>query len=174
MRYSSQDFEGISVRGRVAFSIHCLLKAIQDKGNLHKEEFYLLFEALKSYSSLELVDDWLYRTAEYIPGTLVATKDYSDEDFEFLDKHGFHELKKLYSKLDREVLLIIDTIFEMGTIELYGALSPPGRESLRCIDVLFGLLKKMEVEPVSIEPFRRFTYFSHDGYGGKFEMVLDY
>lgn len=158
-------FENISIRGRMAYMI-CSFEKVLLYYNCNKEEWKGLVEKLWLYTSTELLDDWMYEIAEYMPNSVLED---SFDGAEFISESEFIHLKKLYRKTNSDVLFFLKNIFECGTCDLYSKLCDYSPNTIRCVQQSLDVLKKLNIELVDMKLFKKYLYNDCDGWGTPFE-----
>ena len=153
----------ISIRGRVAFSLCCLNTLIK-KFKLDDLEWEFLFEKLWQYTSTKYLDEWHMEFAEYIPETIMHYDKYDKNDFEYVTDDLFNRLRILYSELNEDVKEIINLVFYMGTIELYGKVQKRGK-SFEYFEEIIRLMIKYKVSLPRISQFEKYEFDKGDGWG---------
>jgi hypothetical protein len=163
------NLELISVRGRVAIGIQSLLNAIECY-DYYYEDWNYLIEQLSKYTITKQLDEWHEITAEYIPSTLNKMDTYIESEFDFLSENNFWELKENYKKSNDICLKIVDSIFEVGTINLYGSLVDNGKQSLDELVDIISLLGKNKIRTPNIEKYLIYSFAECDGWGIPFKF----
>lgn len=160
-----KDLEVISIRGRMAYVI-CLFERVIIYYNYDKQDWVKVLEKLWEYTSVEYLDDWMYEFAEYLPESILED---SLDDFEFLTTEEYEHLYKLYNESSTDVCHFIKLMFELGSIDLYSKLVDNSPNTLEKIEEAVALLKGNEIEIISIEPFKQYSFKERNGWGEKFE-----
>jgi len=169
--FNASDFHNISIRGRVAFSIHCLNAAIRHF-NMEELPWSFLLHKLWSFTTIQHLDDWHEATAEVIPSA-VEHDEYTP-DFRFTSKEEFDGLLNLYHQVNKGTKEIINLVFYIGTCELYGKVSRGGM-SLEYMRSLFKIMNKNNIPLPDIGAFKKFSFEENNGWGKNFtqeEIVL--
>lgn len=159
-----EDFKNISIRGRVAYGIACLERALLVY-HCQNSMWNSVLEKLWSYTSVKYLDDWYYEIAEYLPDSISETTEYISSEFEFLSEEQFNDLKILYGESNIIIEKLFRLIFEMGTIDIYGKLE---KHSMNTLDKLGEILKIMNIANIElpeIQFFLKYRYEDNNGWG---------
>lgn len=160
-----KDLEAISIRGRMAYVI-CLFERVLIYYNYDKQDWVKVLEKLWEYTSVEYLDDWMYEFAEYLPESILED---SLDDFEFITREEYEHLHKLYNASSTDVLHFIKLMFEIGSIDLYSKLVDNSPNTLEKIEEAVELLKENEIDNISIEPFKQYSFKERNGWGERFD-----
>lgn len=162
---SIEKLNKISIRGRVAYGIICLERAIAHFG-FDKYDWSYLLNLLWSitYSKLGV---WHYPLAECTGRSIINDEEYL-EDLDFLTKEKFWELNKLYKNANSTVLKIIDLIFEISTRDLYSSIANNSQDTLGYLIEIIELMEQNNIPLPDVELFERFPIAEGDGWGREF------
>ncbi|MGB3513539.1 MAG: hypothetical protein WBA93_30880 [Microcoleaceae cyanobacterium] len=162
-----EKFRDISIRGRIAYMLLCL-EALLKKNNDTRQGWDYLLEKFWMYTNIEFLDDWQDIAAELLPDSIEEVSDFESGEFEYLDKENFYSIKLLYSKINEEHSELIETIYFMGTLELFGALVNNGEQSLKYLKKAHTLFKKNQIKFPAISSVSRFNFYKNNGWGEPF------
>lgn len=160
-----KDLEAISIRGRMAYVI-CQFERVLIYYNYDKQDWIKVLEKLWEYTSVEYLDDWMYEFAEYLPESILED---SFDDFEFITTEEYEHLYKLYNESSTDVCCFIKLMFELGSIDLYSKLVDNSPNTLEKIEEVIELLKENEIDNISIEPFKQYSFKERNGWGERFD-----
>lgn len=164
----TNDFKGISIRGRVAYAICCFENAIM-YFNYSISDWGLILEQLWSYTKMEFFDDWHYSTAEFLPESILEFNTDKKDNFECITEEQFAILHKLYNKSSNIILHIIGFIFEIGISEFYGRLDNYGQKTLENLEILVNYMMSWNVPLPDINRFKSLSYEDGNGWGAEFD-----
>ena len=164
-------FEGISVRGRVAYAICCLEHALLRSGH-RTEEWKWILDLLWNYTSTNDFAQWHYDVAECIPRVISSHEDFCSKDFEFLNSERFSDLRGLYDKCDPFLRQMVDCIFDIGTVELYGGLANRGAHTLIELEKLLDIMNSHGFKLPEISIFEHLVFQVDGGWGAKFDSKI--
>jgi hypothetical protein len=158
----------VSVRGRVAFSICCLETAI-----LHfvaeSESWRFLLDELWKYTTESRLDRWQEIIAEYTPSVILDQEHFSDGDFEFIDEQLFNRLHRLYSQHESVLSELVDLVFDVGTIELFGSIDGFGQESLNQACRVMEKVQAIGLRLPELDRFATYSRLERRGWGNPFD-----
>lgn len=157
--------KNISIRGRMAYLI-CLFERLLLYYNYDKDEWRNILEKLWKYTSIELLDDWMYKIAEYMPNSILED---TMDDAEYITEDEFKHLNKVYGKTIQEVLLFLQIIFECGTCEIYSKLCDNSPNTIIKVEEGIHILKMNNIALVDIKNFEKYKYSECDGWGEQFD-----
>ncbi|HEY9009344.1 MAG TPA: hypothetical protein VIM75_24575 [Ohtaekwangia sp.] len=161
----SQEFTNISIRGRVAFAILCLEKAIIHFGfDIYDWSFVL--NLLWSITNTKL-GSWHYPLAECTGRSIINDEGHLD-DLEFLTKEKFWELNKLYKNANHAILRMIDLIFEISTRDLYASIVNASPDTLKYLQEIIDMMNQNEIPLPDAKLFQKFPITENEGWGREF------
>lgn len=164
----SKKFINISIRGRVAFAILCLEKAIAHFG-FEKYDWTFILNQLWSITNTKL-GSWHYPLAECTGRSIINDTEFLD-DLEFLTEEKFWELNKLYKKSNMIILRMIDLIFEISTRDLYSSISHGSPDTLNYLQEIIDLMEQNNISLPEIKLFEKFPITENDGWGREFKRA---
>ncbi len=159
-------FINISLRARVAFAILCLENAI-DHFDLPKNKWQIVLKKLWELTSMKYVDEWLYSVSKIMYSSILEDN-YSEEWKQYLSISEYMQLRELYLTTPNLIFEILDYIFEIGTIDMYGAILDNSKETLKLLKQLIMLISKENIILPNVEPFAKFSIAENDGWGREF------
>lgn len=163
------DLRDISIRGRVAFSICCLNSIVRALNYSHLDWSFLL-NKLWVYTSAEYLDDWEDMGAEIKPDTIMYYEKYEPADFEIISKEDYDRLRSVYQVVDSRVLKIVDLIFYIGTIDLYGKVLKEGK-SLEYLQRIIAIMEESGSPLPNLELFEDYKFELEEGWGARFTVI---
>lgn len=164
-----EKFKNISIKGRVAYGISCLERALICYSCTLKNWEWVL-EKIWEFTSIEYLDDWFYEMAEFLPDSLLEDNEYIPEEFEYITEKQFYILLELYQKESNQVInQIFNLIFEMGTFDLYSRLENYSPNTLICLEKINNIMVLNNIELPSVANFIRYSYYENKGWGNSFE-----
>lgn len=134
-------FKNVSIKGRVAYSIVSLAGVIE-REYPQKERYHWcdLISFLSSYTQLEMLDEWHEMACDRMPDSVLEFPAYRADIFTTLTLDDFDLLQNLFKGSPSYILRLIEAIFDIATLEMYGAINPPASESLsnlvRFVDII--------------------------------------
>ena len=161
-----EDLINLSIRSRVAYAICCLEIVVKNKKVSENPHWMIFMEKLWSLTNMEYVDDWLHLISEILPSN--ALNDEYSEDFE-ISRKIFYDNKVAFRLLSLTEIKICDLIFEIGTVDLYGAIQDKSPLSLIPLNEVINILNEQEYDLPKIERFLPFSIFEGNGWGKTFE-----
>jgi len=160
-------FRQVSMRGRVAYAIMCLEEAILQVAAEPGDWIWLL-ERLWKYTSADSLDLWQEETAEITPSVVLRCETYTEGDFDRLTEDDFWSLRRVYSSTDPLLARLTDLVFDIGTLELFGAIEDGAPESLRSLDAVLMLMKAHSLRAPSARLVSESSFDSCHGWGSPF------
>ncbi|GAB5415973.1 MAG: hypothetical protein Crog4KO_07540 [Crocinitomicaceae bacterium] len=163
------DFKNISLRARIAYSILCLNNVIREKeadNNLEKD-WQLILDKLWEITEIEFVDEWMYSVSCRIPSSILEDPFDSNED---ITEREFIALKNLYSNSDSVTLEIIELVYNLGTIEMYGRIEDCSPRTLDILEEIVTKLKYNNIELPNLAQFKKYT-MNNNGWGVTFNRA---
>jgi len=153
----------ISIRGRVAFSLCCLTTLIRSF-KIDDLEWEFLIAKLWEYTSTNRLDNWHMELAEYMPGSILEYDRYDGNNFEYITSDEFNRLRKIYSHASEHILEMIDLIFSVGTMELYGKAQKKGK-SFEYVEKALRPMIKLKLDIPRISQFEKYEFDKGNGWG---------
>ncbi len=155
----------VSIRGRVAFSL-CCLHTLNKHFNYDKLDWGFVLDKLWGYTNVQWLDDWNEEIPEYLPTVIKEYDNYVEKNFNHLTIDGFNFLKDLYSKINEDVEEMIDCIYYVGTIELYGQVQKKSK-SLENVKEVIDIMKKNGLDIPDVGRFAKYGFDTGgDGWHG--------
>ncbi|MBL0745497.1 hypothetical protein [Chryseolinea lacunae] len=143
-------FHEISIRGRMAFSI-CCFRALIKKLGYEALDWNFLFYELWRFTSIQYVDTWLY---DFASPWAVMDDVYSSEDYPYFTREQFDDLKKLYGSVNEDTRQVVDLMFEMCTVEMYGKVTKNGM-SFESLESIVDVMVTNQVTLPVIDQFKK-------------------
>lgn len=159
-----ETMEDISIRGRVAYALCCLKIYLR---NFDEFDCELLFSKLETYTQIQYLDEWHMEVAEYIPSTIMAYEKFDEKEFDYVTLSQFEILAASYKRISKESREIIDSIFLIGTIELYGSVQKRGK-SFEYLVNLIGIMVKRHLDLPNVDIFKKYKFENQQGWGDTF------
>jgi len=102
------DLKKISITGRLAFGITCLEQYIKEQ-NLKNKWLDRLIDVLWEFTTSEDLEEWDNKISDLDPSNIIDKhSDNKASDYDSLTEFEFNELKKYYSGISNDLLLLID------------------------------------------------------------------
>lgn len=161
----AKEFTNISIRGRVAYAVLCLEKAIVHFG-FDKYDWSFVLNLLWSITNTKL-GSWHYPLAE-CTGRSIINDEGNLEDLEFLTKDKFWELNKLYKKSNNVILRIIDLIFEISTRDLYASIVNGSPDTLKYLQEIIDTMDQNKISLPNMEFIKKLPISENGGWGRDF------
>ncbi|MBO4997319.1 MAG: hypothetical protein J6D02_04905 [Lachnospira sp.] len=164
-KHTREVFKNISIIGRVAYLI-CLFERLLLYYKCDKEEWKIVLEKLWSVTTVQYMDEWMYEFAEYLPDSILED---TMDDAEYITESDFNYLNKVYSKTPRDILLFLEIIFDCQSVELYTTIYDDSPGTLEKVEEGINMLKAHNIEIISAEPFRKYSFKESGGWGKSFD-----
>ena len=159
-----EEFEGISIRGRMAYML-CMFENVLLYYRVEKKEWRWILERLWQFTTVQFVDDWLYEIAEFMPDSVLND---TVQGLEFLTEDEFYSLRSIYTNTYEDVLYMIRIIFELGTLEMYSTIRDFSPNTLEKLGEGIEIMQRLGLELISIEPFKKYRFIEGHGWGKPF------
>jgi hypothetical protein len=161
----SKKFITISIRARLAYTVCCLENALA-YFKLKDTEWLFVLTHLWSYTNSN-VGRWHEQTAE-ITGRSIINDENSLDDLAFLSKDQFWKINAIYKKANKDVLRIIDLIFEIGTRDLYASIVNGSPDTLNYLQKIIDLMKQNNIPLPDYDLFKNYSISENEGWGREF------
>ncbi|MBI5532506.1 MAG: hypothetical protein HY898_07315 [Deltaproteobacteria bacterium] len=152
----------------MAFAIMCLEEAVLRLAQ-DVSWWEWLLKRLWSYTSTADLDEWQENAAELIPSVVVASEDYADGGFERLTADEFTNLRELYASNDPLLGQMVDLVFEIGTLEMFGGLENGAPVSLEKLSTLVRLMAEHSLCEPEVSVVASKSFAQCHGWGSPFE-----
>ena len=164
------DFKELSIRGRVAYCIKCLVTYIKAKYPNGKLE-PIIEKACHIIDKTDCIDESAHRYMEIIPEYLFEFDNFVRLDFEYMDEEEYKLFISLIPnpKVDEDLNNLMHYIYDVAIEYCYVALDKGAPETLSYIMKTVDILKKNKLEIPSIEQFKKFKFEEFDGWGDYIE-----
>ena len=159
-------FTGISIRGRVAYLVCSLARMIASCG-YNVEDWKLILDVLSELTTRDILDEWLYKTAEYLPDSVLED---TLDDAEYITAEEQAIGQKLYSSCPECITKMVYIIFEVGTSDLYSRIINNSPHTIGKVQEGIELMKQNNVDLVPVEPFMKYKISEGQGWGNQFEF----
>ena len=159
--------EKLSIRARVGYGVLCLEAILNQKQN-ELNDINIILDELWKYTS-QNCGAWHYKMSEYTPFSIYYDAEFESKGFDFLDKNTHDKLYHLYSKLDSDVLVIINLIFEIGTKDLYSSICNNSPETIEFLERIKNILLANKIELPDINILSTYTIDENHGWGRAFK-----
>ena len=163
----SESFKNISIRGRVAF-FSSYLEHIIINNNRTLDDWEIILTEIWAFTSTNRLDDWHEKVAEYLPESILEDISFEKKETIYISIEDYTNLRLLYIGAEKEILYLIEQIFYIGTIELYGSAGEKGLQSLLIIKEV---LEYIEFNTSSLPPlpdigvYKKFKFSDEYGWG---------
>lgn len=138
------NFEDISLRGRIAYGIMCAENYVLA---IHPErDWKSVFAELWRITGEVMWDDWADRVADLLLEYVHEGDSYDKDEFSWIGKEGFEELKTLYEDMPEGWSTIVRDIFDMEEEYAYTSIPGRGSESIGMLEEIMAILKAECVE----------------------------
>ena len=161
------NFENVSVVGRVAYGIMCAEEYLIHK--YQNKNWKIVFNDFWKITNLELWDEWMDEIIEIIPEYLFEFNDYMSSDFEFLTETKYDELKKIYDNTNDDVNIILKMVYELANSHAYSSISKNGKESLRQLEKIIIFLEDEGIAPPDTKDVQTHLFSERKGWGNPFD-----
>ena len=159
------EFADVSIRGRLAFGVCCLIKVIENR-NQFKDEWTLVIERLWSFTESYMFNEWLDIAVDITPYALMDDEMLDPKEFVTLSKSQFDSLRSLYAYQNQSVLKIVDDIYDVGSTEVYGGVELDSPTTLNLLLEIFREMDELKVTYPDTSFFKKFRF--KDGFGDRF------
>lgn len=154
-KIKAEDFKEISIRARLAYGICCLENAlVYYKKDI--SEWKELLDFLWEFPPITgFLTDWTEKILDYIPHIIIEylyEKDFSISE----DKYNYY--KNLYSKTEKPILNLIDTIDYLGAEELYVGIEKYSPDTLEHVQRILDIMYEHKIPLPDTESFRQFKF----------------
>src|SRR5688500_13511444 len=148
------DLKNISIRGRVAFTISILENAL-NKGQ-DVAQWNILLAQLWKFTDAKFLDQWHEETSEFVPSSILEDLEYSQKGFQYLNEPEYMHLRNLYGNAQPFITELVEGIFHLGTIDLYGDLT---NNSVNTLDELEKIIVIANTNAISLPDYLAFNQF---------------
>lgn len=158
----------VSMRGRVAYAIICLEEAILQLAQ-EPDEWAWLLRRLWTYTSARRLDDWQDEAVEVTSNVILHYEQYPDKSFDYLTEAEVSTLRVLYEASDPTLSRLVDLVYEIGTLELFGGLEGGAPESLQGLGAVVSLLRDKGIPGPSVALVADKSFTEEHGWGTPFD-----
>ena len=148
----TNDFNYISIRGRLAFGMTCLEKLVSSLNLDHPLLQTIVFPKIWEFTSTDDVGEWEQRINDVDP--LCVLDDKADSD-----------LKTLYNKLPKDIVATISDVIEIGTANIYGGTGDNSPMTLEPLNSVINTMTKLKVPLPDINTFKKSSFSQFHGWG---------
>lgn len=161
-----KDFSAISIRGRIAYAIYCLERAI-NKLEDKNPTWDFMIKKLWMFTDTKNITEWQEIIAECIPGVILGGNDY--DEFKLITKAEVKKLELLYSNTHLDICKIVEAIFEVGSIEIFGEeIEGCSVQTLSSLGVVIDICEQHEIDLPAQEVIKRYNFNEFGGWGKRF------
>lgn len=159
-----KDFNGISIRGRVAFGVMCFERYVMARhpGRDFAPVCRLMWDIV---SDKDYIDASAEHYMEIVPEYLYEFEAYEDAGFEFLGKEEFESMRKLVPSDDPGLGRIMHSIYDIAMEHAYGAVEAPAKASIDCVFEIVEVLENNGVALPDIGAVKDFSFEKSGGWG---------
>lgn len=158
----------ISIRGRIAYLISLFVRMLESL-NHNVDDWEIIINVLCEYTSNELLDDWLYKMAEYMPDSVLED---SIDGAEYITEEEQMVCKELYRNAEPCVHEMVNLIFEAGTYDTYSRIIGRGEYTIHKVQEAISLMNEHGFPITSIKPYLQFEFVDGDGWGEPFDSTI--
>lgn len=159
-----KGIEEISIRGRMAYLL-CLFERLLIYFHCSEDKWNWILEKLWQYTEIQYLDEWMYEVAEFLPENILTDP---FEVFEFISERDYLLLKKIYKENCADINLMMNIIYDLGTMELYSKLENNSPFTLQKLQEAENVLLRNNIQLISIHPFEQYLYSEENGWGERF------
>lgn len=160
-------FENISLRGRMAYVIMCAERyALTKKPNA---EWRPVFKDLWSITEDIMWDDWSDRVMDLLPEFIYELEAYDPDEFSWLDKEDFVQLKELYDGMGDAWATIIRNLVDMEEIYAYTSIPGTGSESIALAEEAIKLVRDCGIDAPDVDQVAFSSFGENNGRGDPFD-----
>ncbi|MBO1321194.1 hypothetical protein [Acanthopleuribacter pedis] len=142
-----------------------------------RKKWFDFIAFLSSYTLTDRLDIWHEHAADRMPDSILEFSTYKEyegpnkDDDLSVESEEFYRLQSLFRTTPPYILSLIEIIFDIATVELYGGIRPPAIESLKDINKFIKLAWDNNVTLPDHQLFRRHQP-TNTFYGDCFKMPL--
>jgi hypothetical protein len=148
----TNDFNDISIRGRLAFGMTCLEKLVSNLNSDHPLLQTIVFPKIWEFTSTDDLGAWEQKINDVDPVCVLDAKADSD-------------LKKLYNKLSKDIVSTITDVIEIGTANIYGSTGVNSPMTLEPLNSVINTMTKLKVPLPDIKTFKKSNFSEFHGWG---------
>ncbi|ADV48433.1 hypothetical protein Celal_1111 [Cellulophaga algicola DSM 14237] len=160
------NFNEISIRARVGFSLCCLENMIDNISSDSIKKWNIVLSKLWRFSEIEFVDEWLYEVSNSMPLSIIEDPFEPGEE---LTEEEYNSLKLLYRNNNVSIINVIELIFKMGTIELYSQIQNNSPKTIDLINEIIQLTLDSNTRLPNKEVFEKYRIEDAQGWGKTFK-----
>lgn len=150
----TDNFNDISIRGRLAFGMTCLEKLVDNLNSDHPLLQTIVFPKIWQFTSTDDLAEWEQNIRDVDPVCV-------------LDDNADSDLKTLYDKLPKDIVSTIENVIEIGTANIYGGTGDNAPMTLEPLSSVINTMTKLEVPLPDIKPFKKSIFSEFHGWGDK-------
>jgi hypothetical protein len=169
----AKEFEKISMRARVAYGICCLENAIKYY-NLSHLSWTFILNVLWSYTNKN-VGRWHELMSECSPDSILEELSFKEKGITHISENDYEALRLLYSNVNTVCQNIINSLFNIGTRNLYSSIVNNSPETLIYLQEIIDIMDQNNIPLPDIKPFMKFPITEEEGWGREFtrEEILN-
>ncbi|MCS1350890.1 hypothetical protein [Mechercharimyces sp. CAU 1602] len=156
--YSKKDFEKISIRGRLAFGVNCIIRVTETWGVKSDKMNHLILELL-SFTHSEDLSEWEDRLGHLFP---------KEESMIYAKTFGFEHLSS-YKR--EELFKLIVEVYDIGAQNLYGGFRD--HFSLNPLMNVIRILNENDIPLPDIGAYRKSKVEEEGGWGYSIDFSSD-
>lgn len=148
----TNEFNDISIRGRLAFGMICLEKLVSSSNVDHTLLQTIVFPKIWKFTSTDDLGEWEQEIRDVDP-------------FCVLDDTTDSDLKMLYYKLPKYIVSTIEYVIEIGTSNIYGGTGDNSPMTLEPLFAVIDTMTKLKVPLPDINTFKKSSFSEFHGWG---------
>lgn len=164
-----QQFKQISIRGRLAFGAKCIESYLGQYNIMHRLLNKVL-DVIWEFTTSNQLDKWDEKVNDFIPDSVLDNHPQNvPEEYPFLKKEEFFELKKLYQELPNDLIKLIQHTIEIGISNLYGGTGHYSAITLEHTIQVYEVARKSLDELPDVNKFLVSTFDEYHGWGNNID-----
>ena len=155
----------ISIRGRIAYLISLFVSVLESL-NYRVDDWKIIINVLCEYTSDDLLDNWLYKMAEYLPKSVMED---SLDDAEYITEEEQNICRELYRNAEPCLHKMINLIFEAGTYDMYSRIIGKGEYTIHKVQEAIELMNQYDFPVTPMDPFLQYKFEDGNAWGKPFD-----
>jgi hypothetical protein len=148
----TNDFNDISIRGRLAYGMTCLEKLVINLNADNPLLQTIVFPKIWEFTSTEDMGEWEQNIRDVDP--VCVLDDTADSD-----------LKALYNNLPNDIVSTIEDVIEIGIANIYGGTGDNSPMTLEPLNSVIKTMTKLKVPLPDLRTFKKSSFSEFQGWG---------
>lgn len=158
------DFKDISIRGRVAFGISCLVIYLKNKYS-NIDFSALINKACKITEDSDYIDESTMAFTEIIPEYLYEFDNFEDAEFDYLSEEEYKLFTSLIPKNDSYLDILMHAIHDIAWEYCYVALEQNAPATYPYLEKIINIMNSLSLPMPNIKSFEKYSFKDSDGWG---------